>query len=239
MGRAGTGKRHFQGTKYRTGMFTVHLLQGIGKIVVGKFIVGTFAILGWAFYVASGGANFVPETRMAEAETEAETPVVAMDTARISTSSVLSAAPAQQPVEPVVAAEVQPVVTSPAIQPAQPATAEAVATTVAYDPAKAPAYAGETSASGDAAQPVFASLSAPAPEAIAAPASADLSAIREVAGRAVNMREGPSTSYNVIDTLLQGTRNEVVDSDGAGWVRVRVVETGQMGWMAERLLTNG
>ncbi|WP_372804334.1 SH3 domain-containing protein [Loktanella salsilacus] len=43
----------------------------------------------------------------------------------------------------------------------------------------------------------------------------------------------------MLDTLPRGTQTEVVESDDNGWVRVRVVGTGQMGWMAERLLTGG
>jgi len=97
----------------------------------------------------------------------------------------------------------------------------------------APTFEGSSSRVTGIA-PTFTSLSAPA-----AVGSADLSTLRDVAARAVNMRAGPDTSYDVLDTLPQGTQTEVVESDGNGWVRVRVVATGQMGWMAERLLTNG
>ena len=79
-------------------------------------------------------------------------------------------------------------------------------------------------------------IAAPAPAAVASP---DLLAIREVAARAVNMREGPDTSYAVIDTLPQGTQTEIIEADNTGWVRVRILNTGQIGWMAERLLTQG
>ncbi|MDX8354092.1 SH3 domain-containing protein [Cognatiyoonia sp. IB215182] len=70
--------------------------------------------------------------------------------------------------------------------------------------------------------------------AFLAPAPLD---IRFVAGDWVNMRDGPSTSYQVLDTLPRGTEAEVLDVNGEGWAQIRLVDTGQTGWMAERLLS--
>lgn len=195
---------------------------------MGKFIIGTFAILAWAFYVMSGGASFQPETRMAEAATQTPDVTRARTAGLIDIVPSAEAAPAPAAAAPAAAA------------PAAMTTAEATPAETANTPVQisletAPVYEGQTIESSTI-EPTFASLSAPAPAAVASP---DLTAIREVAGRAVNMREGPSTSFAVIDTLPQGTQTEIIDSDGTGWVRIRVVETGQMGWMAERLLTNG
>ena len=193
---------------------------------MGKFIIGTFAIMAWAFYVMSGGANFVPETRIAA--TDAPPPEVT----RAQTSGLISITPSADAQQAAPATIEQAVAeTAPRVTESADATAQPVEVAVAT----APVFAGETASAGDA-MTTFTSLSAPAPAGVASP---DLTVLREVAGRAVNMREGPSTSYNVIDTLPQGTQTEIIDSDGAGWVRVRVVDTGQMGWMAERLLTDG
>ena len=196
---------------------------------MGKFIIGTFGILGWAFYVMSGGADFKPENRFMAALEAAETPARPEGAAKIASvrpaMSAAAAAPATA-AEPVAAAA--PITIADAAPAAQ-------LTQASLSTNSAPAFSGETATAG-MVEPTLVSLAAPAPAAVASP---DLTAMREVAGRAVNMREGPSTSYNVIDTLPQGTQTEVIDSDGAGWVRVRVVNTGQMGWMAERLLTNG
>ena len=63
--------------------------------------------------------------------------------------------------------------------------------------------------------------------------------IRAVAGSRVNMRQGPGTSFGVIDTLDGGTRTEVLEVNADGWARIEVVNTGQVGWMAARLLTDG
>ncbi|MCF7698170.1 SH3 domain-containing protein [Loktanella sp. M215] len=192
---------------------------------MGKFIIGTFGILAWTFYVLSGGASFTPETRVAAAvpaQPVAEQTPPADVVALITPVAPETVEPAQAPVD------VDPVTMTPppAIESAQDTTPIAVSATTSS------AFAGsDTNVIGIA--PSFTSLSAPAP------ASPDMTALREVAGRAVNMREGPDTSYAVLDTLPQGTQTEVIESDGTGWVRVRVVGTGQMGWMAERLLTNG
>ena len=184
---------------------------------MGKFIIGTFAILAWAFYVMSGGSNFVPETQLALAdETQPDvTRARGIDIAITRPAPALSAAN-EQPA-PIEAARI------PAQQP--------LAVKAAYT---APANAGSTVAVigiDDAT-----TIAAPAPAAVASP---DLLAIREVAARAVNMREGPDTSYAVIDTLPQGTQTEIIEADNTGWVRVRILNTGQIGWMAERLLTQG
>jgi uncharacterized protein YgiM (DUF1202 family) len=61
--------------------------------------------------------------------------------------------------------------------------------------------------------------------------------LREVAGSRVNMRSGPGTGYDVLTSLAQGTEVEVIESDGAGWVKLRAVDEDIVGWMAEYLLT--
>jgi len=62
--------------------------------------------------------------------------------------------------------------------------------------------------------------------------------LRTVAGSRVNMRAGPGTNYNVLDTLVAGTWTEVLEIDSEGWARIRNMDTGQEGWMAERLLSS-
>jgi len=63
--------------------------------------------------------------------------------------------------------------------------------------------------------------------------------IRAVAGSRVNMRQGPGTNFSVLDTLDGGTEAEVLEVNANGWARIQVLTTGQTGWMAERLLTDG
>ncbi|SEP70701.1 SH3 domain-containing protein [Loktanella sp. DSM 29012] len=186
---------------------------------MGKFIIGTFAILAFAFYELSGGADFVPEERIAQAP--------AVQPEEPDTQTVAAAPVPDLPEQPTRADTAE--LTQVAAQPVTASQQEAAALPVAT-----PSTGSTTEVIGIDTQPTFASLSGTG--------GADLGAInpiREVAARAVNMRSGPSTAFDVIDTLPQGTQAEIMDSDGTGWVRVYIPGTGQTGWMAERLLTAG
>ena len=61
--------------------------------------------------------------------------------------------------------------------------------------------------------------------------------LRRVTGKAVNMRQGPGTSYEKVGQVLRGARIEVLEASGDGWLRVQVMATGQEGWMADWLVT--
>ncbi len=61
--------------------------------------------------------------------------------------------------------------------------------------------------------------------------------IRSIAGSNANMRSGPGTDYAALDQLSQGTQVEVLDRRGA-WVELRNMQTGQTGWMADWLITS-
>ena len=50
------------------------------------------------------------------------------------------------------------------------------------------------------------------------------------------MRSGPGTNFDVLDTLPGGTEAEVMEVNASGWARIRILSTGEEGWMAERLL---
>ncbi|WP_176440916.1 SH3 domain-containing protein [Oceanicola sp. 22II-s10i] len=66
-------------------------------------------------------------------------------------------------------------------------------------------------------------------------ATADL---RVVTGTRVNMRNGPGTRYSVVSRLDQGDEVEVLQDPGDGWVKLRVSDTGRIGWMADFLLAS-
>lgn len=80
--------------------------------------------------------------------------------------------------------------------------------------------------------PDIPALDIPAPQ-IDAP-RADL---REVTGDQVNMRAGPGTSYGVLDQLPRGEAVEVLASAGDGWLELRVLRTGEIGYIADWLVT--
>ena len=63
--------------------------------------------------------------------------------------------------------------------------------------------------------------------------------IRAITGTSVNMRAGPGTGYDVVTRLGPETQVEVLQDDGAGWVKLRPVDGGPEGWIAEFLLTKG
>ncbi|SEW46495.1 SH3 domain-containing protein [Cognatiyoonia koreensis] len=166
---------------------------------MGKLIVGTFLILGLAFYELSGGSDFVPESRItqvATAEVIEEAP--APEVTRASNATLVNVAAEPEPT-PVPEAEIL----------------QAVAEVVEEEAEPAPA---------------------PVEIAVTEPEPLDL---RLVGSSRVNMRAGPGTTYAVLDTLDGGTQTEVIEVNADGWARVRISDTGQIGWMAERLLSDG
>lgn len=58
-----------------------------------------------------------------------------------------------------------------------------------------------------------------------------------VTGRAVNVRNGPSTRTEVVDRLLRGDEVSVVWVEQNGWARIRVEGDGVDGYMALGLLS--
>lgn len=61
--------------------------------------------------------------------------------------------------------------------------------------------------------------------------------IRRVAGSRVNLRDGPGTSFGRVAQLSRGTEVAVIGVSGSGWLHLRVLDTGRVGWMSERLVT--
>lgn len=59
---------------------------------------------------------------------------------------------------------------------------------------------------------------------------------RMVKSSRVNMRAGPGTGFEVVDQLSRGTQVAILHDEGNGWVELRVIDTGQTGWMADFLL---
>ncbi|SFE45790.1 SH3 domain-containing protein [Roseivivax sediminis] len=61
--------------------------------------------------------------------------------------------------------------------------------------------------------------------------------IRSVDGNVVNMRSGPGTDFSVVAQLSRGDDVEVLRDTGTGWIKLRVIETDRIGWMADWLVT--
>ena len=166
------------------------------------------------FYEMSGGADFVPETRPA---------AVAVATTKIAPAKPQAVAQVTRALAPALITVTPPAeVVSPT-----PNTGDIVAAVVA------PA---ETVAAPTDVEAAIVSVSAPVDDQPITPETAPLD-LRVVAGRRVNMRAGPGTNFGVLDTLPGGTDAEVIEINADGWAKIRILDTGQIGWMAERLLT--
>ncbi|GAB5435428.1 SH3 domain-containing protein [Falsiruegeria mediterranea] len=204
-----------------------------------RFVLVSFAFLGFAFYELSGGADFEPRgVRPDEPEKVAYSP-----------------APKPKPVaEPVTAVAL---VAKPVLKPRQnkveaPGPVEEPALT-AEETAKrlAQIKPGLQSGLNSFGQNVGASLTlasleqgavsfqtnteSEAPQ-VAAPEEPKAD-IREVLGTRVNMRDGPGTIYPVVARLNIGHKVEVLSESGTGWLRLRVLPEQQMGWIAASLVS--
>ena len=63
--------------------------------------------------------------------------------------------------------------------------------------------------------------------------------IRVVEGDVANMRGGPGTDFEKITALTGGTEVMVLGTSGNGWLQLQVIETGEVGWMADWLVSAG
>ena len=61
--------------------------------------------------------------------------------------------------------------------------------------------------------------------------------IRYVTGNVVNMRGGPGTEFGKVAKLTEGTEVAVLEDSGDGWIMLRVMDTGEEGWMADWLVS--
>ncbi|WP_424940991.1 SH3 domain-containing protein [Aliiroseovarius sp. S253] len=80
---------------------------------------------------------------------------------------------------------------------------------------------------------------APSPVATEAVASDGLSTsfpTMFVSGSTVNMRGGPSTGHGVVSKLTRGTEVLETGQTDDGWSQIKVVDTGQRGFIASRFL---
>lgn len=108
-----------------------------------------------------------------------------------------------------------------------PVMTGAMVTRAAFDP---------TSVAVPAAKPTQQSTPGETKEQPAADLEPPVPDMRQVRGTRVNLRNGPSTRYNVILKLTRGTRVEILQEPGNGWVKLKVEDTGRVGWMASKLL---
>ena len=225
-----------------------------------RFILVSFAFLGWVFYELSGGADFQPrvaETVPVAAARTASTAPAVKSTPVNATTLVVSPAIAQVEPVPVTSA---PATAAPFIPVPVPATIDVaqaaepdIETAAKLDQIRTSLSQGLSLFSDvdPIAQPLMlASLEqgaagmsvAPAgddaaPEPVAVEPVAPPADIREITGTRVNMRDGPGTIYPVISRLTIGHAVEVLDDSGTGWLRLRTMPEKQIGWISASLVS--
>ncbi|MBC6407539.1 MAG: SH3 domain-containing protein [Rhodobacteraceae bacterium] len=52
------------------------------------------------------------------------------------------------------------------------------------------------------------------------------------------MRNGPRTQYSVLSRLTSGDEVVVLADSGDGWLKLRAIDGGQVGWMADSLVND-
>ncbi len=207
----------------------------VGAIAVWKFILCTFAFLAWGFYELSGGSEFAPPPEKARVAKQLATYDVPEGSTQTATDLVAAAPSVSDPAsEPSDAVEVTRQANDQSFTTVVPGDSPTLVSSrrpQARSADLAAISAETTTGTGETFTPTATVVQSPTPNAAA---DADL---RKVAGNRVNMRGGPSTDYAVLAKLGQGDEVQVLETPGNGWVRLQVVQTGEIGWMAERLLT--
>ena len=204
-----------------------------------RFILLSFGFLGWAFYEMSGGDEFESASEQQARLNPAPEIIV----------TEVAAAATEANVEPQVVAEV--VDTDPPVT--QDVTRVALNLTTLEDTQEAQNTAGQTVANVDPVTGVavntdttLASADTPAiiPSLItpndSGAATAEVAGdVRRVSGNRVNVRGGPGTDFGIVSRLVRGDNVLILQDNGNGWVRMRPVDGGTEGWMADFLLTSG
>ncbi len=221
-----------------------------------SYVAVTFTFLAIAFYQLSGGADYapragslqveLPKLRAEQAVRMAEMPRAQLPkpaSARsAATPAMVTRATMAVPAGTAVATTVTPKALAPVIPPVLPAVA--VATGPAEDAAPTDSQqqrlegyslARLSPAAVDGIAQELQAGDAPAQTAgVAADVPRD---IRRVEKSRVNLRMGPGTQYDVVMKLDAGAQVDVLETTGDGWVKLRVLDTGRIGWMAETLIT--
>ena len=225
-----------------------------------RFILITFAFLGWSFYELSGGADYEPRTNSIQARALLDDvrPVarpVRTHVAQLSGAGGVAAASDTDSATPAaLPADTPARVTAPRIDgdndggariTLASASAESPATPTIGLPIISAQPVDIVQQLG-AAQPRITGLtlrglsdgtdSTDPTAQTPRPARPDAD-IRTIAGSAVNMRAGPGTQYDRIARLVRGDEVAVLQDPGNGWLKLRVIESGRVGWMADSLVT--
>ena len=203
-----------------------------------KLFIVSFGVLGWGYYELSGGADWRPISELTAQQREAlglrEAPdETVLAAAEEESPQVTRAAesPATVQLATLTAPEAEPLAPEPVSAPIEGFRDAEVEQDVAEVIAAVNAQPGENVSEEISGDALTEESSAATPDP-----ALDL---RFVTGSRVNMRSGPGTNHGVLNTLVEGDEVEALEELDNGWVHLRVVETGQEGYMAGRLLSDG
>ena len=211
---------------------------------MSRFVVVSFAFLGWAFYELSGGADFKPPERpepVAKTETAIPAPATEQVAARVVTTQkpVLTQRVKRQFPTPQEQRDRQAQLARDAAESRREVLSRGLTGGLELLPVAEDSGEFEVASLGDGTaqlvsltQPVTGD--APAQPAVAETPQADL---REVTGTRVNMRGGPGTIYPILQRLTLGNKVEVLSDSGTGWLRLRTEQGQQVGWVAASLIS--
>lgn len=210
-----------------------------------KFILISFGFLGWAFYEMSGGDEFEPASeRLARLAPETETSEVQTETPS-QRNAFVDTDPPLIPLSPEVTRVSLNLTTLEDVlertNPDEESAAEETTTTT-EDDTGVPRNVALVTESGTTPAIIPSLITGNTPivatEAAGTEPTQGLD-LRTVSGNRVNVRGGPGTDYGIVNRLVRGDEVEVLEENGDGWVRMRTVDTGEEGWMADFLLTSG
>jgi|AntRauTorckE5430_2_1112549.scaffolds.fasta_scaffold15498_2 hypothetical protein len=200
------------------------------------FILLTFGFLGFAFYEMSGGSDFEPASvRMAKAASEGKVVLQAIAenpqsprSETVDTASITKINDSRNDDQSV---------TRVALNLTNISTVEEASTIVPELEPKP--ETANIIASTETPQIILPSLIITPQSSTAAEQAAARSDIRSVSGNTVNVRDGPSTNYGVVNKLTRGAEVRILEDNGNGWVLMQPLDGGEAGWMADFLLTSG
>lgn len=199
-----------------------------------KFVFLSLIFLVWAFYEVSGGADFEPEEpeRIAKYKAlEAERAAAAAEAERLRKAAIAEKA-RQREAERAVVQSAAFVLTPPADENVELAALTTQTPLVRRETLFSnPTPTPEGERASIAPDPMAKTEVVEKDEVMEPPADR-----RKVRANRVNMRGGPGTNYGVLGKLVRGDEVIVLQDPGHGWVELRVVEDGRIGWMSARLL---
>ncbi|MDT8328969.1 MAG: SH3 domain-containing protein [Roseovarius sp.] len=203
-----------------------------------RFILVSFAFLGWSFYVLSDGADYRPSANSIQARAVLDNQRPKPRPLRVNVIELAQ--------DGVIAPETAVTRTITSLHDLGLSAGKRVAVTLASAEVTAGAIPVAISVPTFKAKAIAAPVQVPeTPDLAEVPlldqdkqdSLSQSRVIRKVASNKVNLRTGPGTDYGRMGQLTRGTEVVVLRDPGNGWIKLKVQETGRVGWIADRLLT--